>query len=352
MPPDLHVLLLVPAAHGFGSGNWSRDIDLTGATHRMIEIRKAGVKGLGIFATTPIQPGTRLLSEPPVCIVDSERHVFAATRSLSNIERRDLLRLSINPVRRSAFLGWSRAAWHAFLLPSRRGHAGTSISPLWASLWQYPDLLEVFRNNNFDIGHGKQAIFRDICRLNHSCVPNGQGNFNKNLDRFTIHAIKPIAPGEEVTISYLKEYGAPREHRQGRLKHDYGFLCDCAACDTSTARGRVGEAKRIALREKLRTFAEDAERHGGSDSGAELDIMEAMLETYASEGIAGREIATMHIAAAELSFKLGQDSRARGHARRGLRLDREALGDDSDLLQNTLDRYSKIVAAGTGNQST
>ncbi|EME45404.1 hypothetical protein DOTSEDRAFT_52689 [Dothistroma septosporum NZE10] len=312
----------------------------------MIEVRNAGVKGLGIFATATIPRGTRVLAEKAIIKVKNERGVFAASRRLDKKDEQKLLRLSIHPVRKSALLTWTQAAWHA-LLPERSGDtkSTSTVAPFWTCLLKYPTFLEVFRNNNFDIGKGDQAIFNEICRLNHACVPNCQGNYNQELDAFTIHAVKPIQENEELTISYLSEHGALKESRQGRLRQQYGFLCDCPACDTATKRGKAGQERRIHLQELLHTVAEDAERQGGPSLEAELGMTMRLIEVYESEGIAGRELATMYLTAAETALKLRRPEEVRRLAESGLELDRDCLGEDSDLLQQTKERVRVLLTA-------
>lgn len=318
----------------------------------MIEIRQAGLKGLGIFAARPIAKGTRILSERPLLIVHSERQVFAALRQIDEDTKRKVASLSVHPVQKSSVASWGQALWHA-ISPIITSTATTStekaLAPIWSSLTQYPTLLSVFRNNNFDIGDGRQAMFSDICRLNHSCVPNSQGNFNKQLGQFTIHAIQPIEKDAEITISYLNEHGALKESRQGRLKHSYGFLCDCPACDTSKPRGKEGEAKRIAFQEKLHAFAEAAEAQSGiPNQEGEFSLMKDCIDMYEGEGIAGRELCTMYLAAADLAVELGRTQEAMGFAERALALEADCVGTDSEHYHETEERCKSLLGSLNG----
>ena len=45
------------------------------------------------------------------------------------------------------------------------------------------------------------AVFADNCRLNHSCLPNAHLAWNARLGRQTLHALRDIELGEEVTVS-------------------------------------------------------------------------------------------------------------------------------------------------------
>lgn len=71
-----------------------------------------------------------------------------------------------------------------------------------------------------------QAVF-----MNHSCDPNAQMSDPGRC--VTITALRDIRSGEEVTISYKQDIPSwPRSQRQEVLKHVWGFVCDCALCQS------------------------------------------------------------------------------------------------------------------------
>ena len=263
----------------------------------MYEIRHAGAKGLGVFATKWIAPGTRILAERPVFTVKSERDVYLATRKLSPEDRHHLLHLSVSGNKRSPLLDWLEAAWYVSrgtLTAGAQRKANDNAPRLGLStVSEYIALLGAFRNNNFDIGNSVQAVFRDICRLNHSCVPNTQGNFNSNLGCFTIHALRPIEEKEQILVSYLELHGAVRDVRRALLRRSYGFDCECPTCDLSTQRGRDGEKKRVALRDRLARYAQQASQRQGTDYASELQMLLEVIRLFGQEGLAGRELGTM-----------------------------------------------------------
>ncbi|KAF2766148.1 SET domain-containing protein [Teratosphaeria nubilosa] len=282
----------------------------------MWEIRHAGAKGLGVFASRAIARGTRIFAEQPLLEVKDERG--AATHA-------------------------ARQGLHDLLRVAReRGRGLTQLVPNATSIiFQYPAILSVFRNNNFDLGD-RQAVFRHISRLNHACKPSAQGNFNAALGNFTIHALRPIDPGEEITISYLSEHGALKEYRQERLLSCYGFLCDCPACDTRTLRGRQSEARRLHLQASLHAWQEGTVDSGVSDHVAELHIVKSMLQMYQAEGISGREVATTYLAAAELAAKEGMTDDAAEYVEKGLRMEKDCCGLDSPTFHASLERARGI----------
>ncbi|KAI7284263.1 hypothetical protein KC345_g2402 [Hortaea werneckii] len=260
------------------------------------------------------------------------------------------MQLSVSSQRRSNLLEWAEGLWHASRQALSGGlvvaHGDSQVKtrlPDVYSITEYPAVLNVFRNNNFDIGNGTQAIFKDICRLNHACIPNAQGNFNANLDRFTIHALRPISEDEEITLSYLAEHGASRDARQHRLKSNYGFPCDCPACDSTTERGKLDEEARQKMQSRLHSYAQSVREHDCPDQAAELEIMNQMIEMREEQGLAGRELATMCFSAAELAAKIGRRDVALRLANKGLRLDEDAVGTDNPIFEESQARVRAMA---------
>lgn len=250
----------------------------------MYKIRDAGAKGLGVFASKFIPRGTRILAESPLFSVKSERDVYAATEKLHDADRNWLTHLSIGTHKRPSMIDWTSASWNLV----RNG-----IFPTWKTIEEHDTLLAVFRNNNFDIGNSTQAIFRNICRINHSCVPNSQGNFNTAIGCFTVHAVRPIDNEEEITISYLEEHGATRDSRQTRLFHGYGFTCNCPICDSSTTVAQKSEERRRQFRQRLREHAERIPLEDKRDDQSEFEMLQGLIQLFEEEGLAGRELSTM-----------------------------------------------------------
>ena len=105
------------------------------------------------------------------------------------------------------------------------------------------DLLSVFACNSFEgeeknglYSHTVLRLFDDISRTNHSCRPNAVFDWDHNRNVGTLHALEGILPDTEIKIDY---YPAEATHlRRGELRREdlrkqYGFECDCEACDES-----------------------------------------------------------------------------------------------------------------------
>lgn len=106
-----------------------------------------------------------------------------------------------------------------------------------------PTLLSIFQTNCMEMDAGA-AIFPHAARFNHACNPNACFSWNAEIGKETIHAMRDIEEGEEITLSYC-DMGHGKRLRAWELKH-YGFVCDCKACgdvedvslESKTERGR------------------------------------------------------------------------------------------------------------------
>ncbi|KAF9166088.1 SET and MYND domain-containing protein 3 [Actinomortierella ambigua] len=76
-------------------------------------------------------------------------------------------------------------------------------------------------------GIGLGLYVEQMAFMNHSCVPNCVYTFQGS--RIECRVIRPIMPGDELTISYVDQIGTTRE-RQQQLKERYYFGCNCPLC--------------------------------------------------------------------------------------------------------------------------
>lgn len=287
----------------------------------MFRVSQAGAKGFGVFATKPIARGTRIIADRILLSVDSrDTSVLGAAARLSPDDLQGLLSLSANDAKRQSLSYLATAAWGSF----------PSLGPVR----QRRDLLNIFYNNNFALSGrpgGRRAVFRTVARLNHSCVPNAQGNLNTALPggQFTIHALREIADGEEITISYLHDELEVRPARQKRLREGYGFDCACEICSADNAGERHDQShrRRLNIQQVLADFS--GQRSTTDSIAREFDVTKAVIDTYEAEGLAGRELASLYFAAAGLATELGHIKEASDLGAKGLRVEEDAVGVDS-----------------------
>ncbi|KAH7069550.1 hypothetical protein BKA63DRAFT_493796 [Paraphoma chrysanthemicola] len=162
-------------------------------------------KGKGLVAAENIPKGTRILSEQPV-ITTPKRH-------------RDEQWLKIHISEQVERLGEQQR--HSFLA--------------MYNLYPYNNIVEqslgIIRTNGLpieddDIGGG---VFLEACRINHACDNNAHKSWNQSIKRHTVHALRDISKGEEITIYYLG-FDSSRAIRQKKLREKFQFLCACRLC--------------------------------------------------------------------------------------------------------------------------
>jgi hypothetical protein len=263
----------------------------------MYEIRHAGAKGLGVFASSHIPRGTRIFSERPLIAITQAQDagdIFSASRLLSVKDRGKLLGLSSHTTTELSILRWNQTLWHT--LKYTLSALSSLKIPKLTSIKEHVTILSIFRSNSFNLGSKsaiQQAVFSKISRINHSCLPNAQGNFHEGLGRFNIHATRDIATDEEVTLNYLHDHGAIREARMGRLSSGYGFDCGCPACDLSTTKGIDGEKRRVKMLGMLGEYAQGVENGSVKGVESELLIVEAFIRLMEGEGVAGHGVSVL-----------------------------------------------------------
>lgn len=69
----------------------------------------------------------------------------------------------------------------------------------------------------------------NLSRINHNCLGNAEHMYLDHRGMKILVACRPIAAGEEITISYVDFRNQP-ENRQTRLFTGYRFRCRCSAC--------------------------------------------------------------------------------------------------------------------------
>ena len=87
------------------------------------------------------------------------------------------------------------------------------------------------------------GIYPNICLINHSCLPNAYNSWNSDTKCETIHVIRYINAGEEITISYDK--GGSSNSRRTYLKDAFGFDCNCSVCSLALPELQISDARRL-----------------------------------------------------------------------------------------------------------
>ncbi|KAK3823226.1 MAG: hypothetical protein J3Q66DRAFT_397689 [Benniella sp.] len=155
-------------------------------------------KGKGMFATKSIERGTLILSETPLLYIGDSTPVMnrLAVSSLNSGER-----------------GLFHSLYNAFSKESADKDGGiiqTNAIPLKPGAQEY-------------------AVYRNISRINHSCVPNASHTWDPKSKKGSIYAIKDIPAGKEILLNYI-ELRTMLADRERVLQHLFQFTCHCELC--------------------------------------------------------------------------------------------------------------------------
>ncbi|KAG6030568.1 hypothetical protein E4U19_000407 [Claviceps sp. Clav32 group G5] len=161
----------------------------TPATDSMYVLQDIPGKGKGLVATQNIPKGTRILCEEPLFTIpivpDFQRERF----------RLICLQVALlSGDQRDAFLSMH------------------NIYPPRDPVEEYSQTTQT------------RGIYLEACRLNHDCQNNAVYSWNTIIKRITVHAIRDINAGEEITVPYV-EFLKTRESRQTSLKDSFQFTC-------------------------------------------------------------------------------------------------------------------------------
>ncbi|CZR65175.1 uncharacterized protein PAC_15075 [Phialocephala subalpina] len=173
----------------------------------LLEIVPIDGRGFGTIATQEIKPYTLIFSESPVGIAQynpldryQEQVSIAAAHSAMSFGQKagfDSLHEGVRPFSTKEMRIWNA---NCFMYDSV-GSNSTS------------------------------AVFLDMSRINHSCIPNAEYDANFSKNRMVLFSTQRIRAGEEVTINYGHEYMLKAaEERNAHLRYIYGFTCTCKAC--------------------------------------------------------------------------------------------------------------------------
>jgi len=181
------------------------------------EICETAGKGVAMFAARELRVGERVIAERPLVRWRVRRGESQDGRLRSFARVVDAL----DAPTRSAFLALSQADH----LGDGDARGQRTMMGTWLTN-ALPINYEAAENDEHDEG----AVFSQISRINHACVPNCHHEWNASLGRETVQAIAPIALGEEISINYLMPAGRTRTERQALLRKQFGFDCGCTLC--------------------------------------------------------------------------------------------------------------------------
>lgn len=170
-------------------------------------------KGKGLVAAKDLEPGSLILSEPPLFTTESLSNAATIEKDLGTIVR-----------------SLPKEGQRAFLSLHNNNPGPEPFS-------------NIIRSNGYPLGPDSEigGVFPLVARINHSCRPNAQHSWHEHSSREEVHAVRKISKGDELTLSYSN--GGPSDARRGALKAYFGFDCRCELCSLPAGELRASDER-------------------------------------------------------------------------------------------------------------
>jgi hypothetical protein len=268
-------------------------------------------RGKGLVAIQRISKGTRILSEEP--LITFPEHGLLGELLTSICRQVDTL----TEHQRQVFLSMY------------------NIHPYGDTAEQY---LGIARTVSLPIGadRGGAGIFLDACRINHACDNNSQKGWNENIQRHTVHALRDIEEGEEITIYYLGAH-QNREIRRAALRAKLGFTCMCRLCSLPPEESRESD-KRLDKIYQLDDLIGRASLGGIlSNPLRTLRYVDQQVRLYNEQGPDDVGLPRAFLDAAQIAIANGDLARGRIFIERAVSGWKISSGDDSSqVIENKI----------------
>lgn len=263
--------------------------------------------GFGMVATRSIPRGTLIIAEPPL---------FAIHDSASEPNK-------VIPVIEAKLQALSDDQKTAFF----------SLHNSYPQ--ELPAALGIFKTNAHPLGvdSSDSGVFPECSRFNHSCAPNASYAWNIASAKEAIYAVKDIAPGEQITVTYLDEerLNQSRSGRREILMRDFRFQCNCNVCGASP--------EAVAASDRRRT--EIARLDGIIGGGGMLVIInpakclghcKRILQLYKEEGVNDVTLYRTYYDALQVCVMHGDMARASAFASLAVDIKQACQGVDAPRL--------------------
>lgn len=261
--------------------------------------------GFGLVATSPIPRGTQIISEAPL--------------------------FTLNGIFQNTTLAAAAIALKIKALSKEQQRTFLTLHNAYGR--DLPPLLGTFKTNTHPLGVGATecGIFPTVSRLNHSCIPNANYSWSSTYGRENVYAVRDIAPGEEITVSYLDaaSWNSVTTDRQHKLYEGFRFDCHCNACGRSSEELQESDVRRFDM-----ARIDEARRVGGgrlavTNPAKALRYCRNILELLKDDGVSDMTLYGPYTDAFQLCLAHGDMARASAFAALAMELMETCKGKDS-----------------------
>ncbi|KAF2429441.1 SET domain-containing protein [Tothia fuscella] len=260
-------------------------------------------KGQGMRAVRLLRAGERILVEDPILLLrtstsadqfvreeltETTTRVSDTVRSLYNRDNaryQTFRKLHTNPRSTPS-------------TPQLTDYARENLSRFFTNAIWFPSVARIVAVPGAPDSQPAFAVMKDMSRTNHSCRPNATIHWNANLQsegffnnvkgRATLHAMRDIPAGEEITISYNRPQAFdPGLKRRITLQLRWGFLCTCPACyGSDVPQSELSRAELTTLGRQLIEYTKANPQYTAHDHSKKvIDAVHRMMQLMREEGI-------------------------------------------------------------------
>jgi hypothetical protein len=216
---------------------------LTHISAPLFELALSPGKGFGLFATTSIARGTRIIEEAPLMTIPSANHGTERTlmhfiEAVGDAPYKNVVAFARLHHKGSAPATSETLATLAQDYVDPNKSQGTAIDVEHA--------VHIFQVNAAAMGYTGElgsGVFKSFSRINHSCTPNVHHSYNPTLKKLTVHATRHINKGEEILTTYTN---LDRIYEQRTdLLSNWHVRCECKCCAGPNADASKGRRVRM-----------------------------------------------------------------------------------------------------------
>ncbi|RYP82550.1 hypothetical protein DL769_001656 [Monosporascus sp. CRB-8-3] len=186
-------------------------------------------EGGGLVADRDIAKGTCFIEEEPVIVATAEQ-LTADPWSLALLLENQFRQLPRPKAEKYLTFDSPPEALSAEAREAIRAGVHSSWNDIGLDCETYfTTIAGIFERRRCELGSSAgYGVFNHFNRIRQSCMPNATFRYRAAEGKITIHAVRDIAVGEEIKLSFIDER-APREVRIRELLAK-GLTCDCPAC--------------------------------------------------------------------------------------------------------------------------
>lgn len=191
--------------------------------------------------------------------------------------------------------------------------------------------------------------FLNATSISHACDNNAHHAWNSNIQCITLHAIRDIHEGDEITTNYLSPLIClPSDARRKLIHEQFKFWCHCRLCSLPEALTR--EVDRLLdkvqeIREAILKIGPYLSITGPANLHAEVyQIIRYFLALTNEQGVNNNDLANVYLVASIVMFAAGDLARGSVYIRRAVNEFIVYEGHDSPVVQQNwmiIDRLTR-----------